>query len=348
MTSPQSVEKQAKSGKLSPVYLFVGDERLLRDRAIDAVRAAAIGSGVAAFNEDKLTAGETTVDRIVSAARTVPMMAPKRFVFVRSLERWDKSKSDGEEESRGRRRLEPARPSRTSTPRRPSTRRASSLVATKLDGRRRLVALARKQGFLVECNPLEPQETVEFVVASCAERGHAIDRETAALVAEMVGPELSPILDAVERLSLFVGSTNPIDDEAVRQCVTRVRTADTWAVVGAVQKRDLAAALATLKEAYDPRDRGLPMLGAIAWSIRQLAKYKCAIDEGAGPGEAARRAAAFSPSRARELATRSSAVRPRELERWITVLAETDLALKGSKRSPDAVLEDMVTRLCRR
>ena len=347
MTSPQAVEKQAKSGTLSPVYLFVGDERLLRDRAIDAIRAAALGSGIAAFNEDKLTAGETTVDRIVSAARTVPMMAPKRFVFVRSLERWDKQKADGDddpEDDGGGTPLDELHEYAKA----PVDSTCLVLVATKLDGRRRLVALARKQGFLVECNPLEPNETVEFVIDSCAERGHEIDRDTAALVAELVGPELSPILDAVERLSLFVGGNNPIDDEAVRQCVTRVRAADTWAVVGAVQKRDVAAALATLKEAYDPRDRGLPMLGAIAWSIRQLAKYKCALDEGAGPGEAARRAAAFSPSRARELATRAKALRPRELERWLTVLAETDLALKGSKRAPDAVLEDMVTRLCRR
>jgi len=348
VTSPQSIEKQAKSGKLLPVYLFVGDERLLRDRAIDAVRAAALGSGVAAFNEDKLTAGETTVDKIVSAARTVPMMAPKRFVYVRSLERWDRAKAGDDEEEQADDGGASPLDELCEYAKAPVDSTCLVLVATKLDGRRRLVALARKQGFLVECNPLEPNETVEFVIEACEERGHAIDRETAALVAEMVGPELSPIVDALERLSLFVGGKNPIDDEAVRQCVTRVRAADTWAVVGAVQKRDLAAALATLKEAYDPRDRGLPMLGAIAWSIRQLAKYKCAIDEGAGPGEAARRAAAFSPSRARELASRASALKPRELERWITVLAETDLALKGSKRAPDAVLEDMVTRLCRR
>src|SRR6185312_7942318 len=53
VTSPRLIEKQAKSGSLLPVYLFVGDERLLRDRAIDAIRAAALGTGIAAFNEDK-------------------------------------------------------------------------------------------------------------------------------------------------------------------------------------------------------------------------------------------------------------------------------------------------------
>jgi len=64
--------------------------------------------------------------------------------------------------------------------------------------------------------------------------------------------------------------------------------------------------------------------------------------------EAARKAAVFSPQRARELADRAKALRPREIDRWLMVLAETDLALKGSKRAPDAVLEDMITRLCRR
>jgi DNA polymerase-3 subunit delta len=349
LTSPQTVEKQATSGKLLPVYLFVGDERWLRDRAIDAVRVAALGSGVAAFNEDKYTAGETTVSRIVSAARTVPMMAPKRFVLVRSVERWDKASKTGDDDAA-------EEDDGASSPldelhdyaKEPVDSTCMVIVATKLDGRRRLVALARKAGFLVECEPLDPRELVELVVEMAGTRGHTLDPETAALIAELVGPELSPVVDAIERLSLFVGVGKAIDEDAVRQCVTRVRAADTWGVVAAVQKRDVAAALATLKEAYDPRDRGLPMLGAIAWSIRQLAKYKCALDDGAGTGEAARRAAAFSPQRARELGDRARSLKPRDLERWLTVLAETDLALKGSKRAPDAVLEDMVTRLCRR
>jgi DNA polymerase-3 subunit delta len=349
VTSPQSVEKSAKNGKLLPIYLFVGDERLLRDRAIEAVRKAALGTGVAAFNEDKFTAGEATVDKIVSAARTVPMMAPKRYVQVRSLERWDKQKA-GEEDAPSDDDEKGATPldELHDYAKAPIDSTVVVLVATKLDGRRRLVALARKTGFLVECNPLDAQELVAWIEEAVDERGKDIDRETAALIGELVGPELSPVMDAIERLSLFVGDAKTIDDDAVRQCVVRTSTSDTWSVVAAIQRRDLASALATLKEAYDPRDRGLPMLGAIAWSIRQLAKYKTALDEGASSGEASRRAAAFSPSRVRELEARSRQLKPRDLERWLTVLAETDLALKGSKRAPDAVLEDMVTRLCRR
>ncbi len=353
MTTPTAIVTQAKGGKLLPVYLFVGEERLLRDRAIDAVRTAALGGGVAAFNEDKFTAGEASIDKVVGAARTVPMMAPRRFVLVRGLERWDTATADEDEIDDG----PPSAKSKDGPAplddlaeyaKAPVDTTCVVLVAHKLDGRKRLVALARKEGFLVSCDPLPDNEIPRFVLEAVRERGHTIDSDAAELIAELVGPELSPVLDAVERLSLFVGPGNNLDDDAVSRCVARVRTADTWAVVAAVQRRDLASALETVREAYDPRDRGLPLFGAIAWSIRQLAKYRSAIDEGARHDEAARKAAAFSPQRARELEARSKALRPRELERWILVLAETDLALKGSKRPPDAVLEDMVSRLCRR
>ena len=125
-----------------------------------------------------------------------------------------------------------------------------------------------------------------------------------------------------------------------------MRTADTWALVAAVGKRDLGAALRLLADVYDPRDRGLPLLGALAWSIRQISKYVVAVASGASQDEAAKRAGVFQPYRARELAQTARAFRPKELERWHLVLAETDVALKRSRRPADAILEDMLARLC--
>ncbi len=167
------------------------------------------------------------------------------------------------------------------------------------------------------------------------------------LLAALVGPDLSSVDDAIERLSLYVGEGAPVGEEAIAACVARVRAADTWALVDAVGARDLGRALRTLADAYDPRERGLPLLGALAWSIRQLARYQAAVESGASGDEAARRAGVFQPYRARELATKARAVRSKEVERWLLVLAETDLALKSSRRNADSILEEMLTRLCR-
>jgi DNA polymerase-3 subunit delta len=169
----------------------------------------------------------------------------------------------------------------------------------------------------------------------------------AELLAALAGPDLSSVDDAIERLSLYVGEGAAIDEAAIGACVARVRTADTWALVDAVGARDLGRALRTLADAYDPRERGLPLLGALAWSIRQLARYQAALEGGASADDAARRAGVYQPYRARELGAKARAVRPREVERWILVLAEADVALKSSRRDADAILEEMLTRLCR-
>lgn len=338
--TPEAAIQQARNGELRPVYIVAGDELFLRDQVVAELRAASLAGGVAAFNEDKFTAGEIDADKVISAARTVPMMAPRRFVLVRGADRWDASSESSDRATPLDRIAEYAAAPVPST--------CLVLTATKLDGRRKLTALAKKQGFLVNCEVLDARALPAWIVARAAVKGNAIDRDVAELLAEIAGPELSHVSDAIERLSLYAGESQPITEHAVSECVARVRLADTWALVAAVGARDLAAALRTLADVYDPRDRGLPLLGALAWSIRQLARFHACIAEGATADEAAKRAGAFQPQRARELAARARAVKKKDVERWMLVLAETDIALKSSRRPADAILEDMLTRLCRR
>jgi DNA polymerase-3 subunit delta len=349
--TPSEAIAQAKRGALLPVYVLVGEERYLRDQVVVEIRAAALGGGIAAFNEDKLQAGEVDPDKVIAAARTVPMMAPKRFVLVRGVERWDSARGGGandDDEGDGE-----AGKGATSPLDKLATYAAAPidstcmvLVAEKIDGRRKLIALAKRQGFLVSCETLDDRSLVAWITDRARLKGHALEHDCAELLAAIAGPELAYVNDALERLSLYVGEGKPIDEEAIADCVARVRTADTWALVDAVGKRDLGAGMRLLADVYDPRDRGLPLLGALAWSIRQLAKYQAATADGASSDEAARKAGVFQPFRARELASKARGFRAKEVERWLLVLAETDVALKSSRRPADAILDDMLTRMC--
>ncbi len=350
--TPNEAIAQARRGALLPIYLLVGEERFLRDQVLLEIRAAALGTGIAAFNEDKLQAGEVDVDKVIAAARTVPMMAPKRFVLVRGVERWDSSRdsggddNDGEASDAGSKGATSPLDKLAAYAAAPIDSTCMVLVAEKIDGRRKLITLAKKQGFLVSCETLDGRSLVAWILDRARSKGHAMEPDVAELLSAIAGPELAYVNDALERLSLYAGQGKPIDEEAVADCVARVRTADTWALVDAVGKRDLGEGMRILADVYDPRDRGLPLLGALAWSIRQLAKYLAASAEGASSDEAARRAGVFQPFRARELAAKARAVRAKEVERWLLVLAETDLALKSSRRPADAILDDMLTRMC--
>jgi DNA polymerase-3 subunit delta len=348
--TPDEALRAIKGGELLPVYVIVGEERLLRDRVVQALRETALGGGLAEFNEDKFTAGESDVDKVLAAVRTVPMMAPRRFCLVRSLDRWDGGGGggDGEEESS-------SAAARSQTPLEKLAEYTGSpidttclvLVAEKLDGRRKLMNLARKNRFLVSCDRLDDRALTQFILGQLQTQGHRIRHDVAELLGEVAGPELGHVADAIERLSLFVGPGNEITEDAVSACVARVRLADTWSLVDAVSARDLGRALRLFVDVYDPRDRGLPFVGALAWSVRQLARVATGIEAGQRPDDAAR-AAGVPPFRAHEVASKAKGFRARELERWLAVLKETDLLLKSSRRPADSILEDMLTRLMRK
>ena len=346
--TPGEASARAERGDLLPVWLLTGEERLLRDQALAAITKAALAGGMADFNLDKFTAGEASVDAILAATRTVPMMAKRRVVVVRGLERWDSGAggdaADAEEDIRAL----PPLDRLAEYAKAPIDSTVMILVAQKLDGRRKIVSLAKKSGFLVDCATVDARQLPGWIRARAESKGHAIAVEVCELIAEIAGPDLSYLDDVLERLSLYVGPGQEIGEDAVSVCVTRVKLADTWKLVDAASTKDLGRVLALFADVYDPRDRGLPLVGAIAWSLRQLLKLDAALREGASIDEAARRAGIYPAFRARDLARKLRGFRPRELERWLVVVQETDIALKSSRRAADAILEEMFTRLCGR
>lgn len=337
MTVDQLLSDLVASGA-PPIVFLVGEEPFLADEAVVALRSAALGGQGTAFDEDRVTAGDTSASRALSAARTLPMLAPKRFVHVRQGERWE---GEGDAAAEGLEAL-------AEYIHDPSPSSCVVVVARKLDMRRKHALAAKKRGCIVSCEPLDGPDLVRWVERRTHAKGHTIAHDVAEHLAALSGPELFVLDDVLERLSLYVGPGKAIDETAVGALVTRVRLSDTWALVDAVGKRDLPRALACLADAYDPKDRGLPLLGALAWSVRQLAKLQAGIASGMSEGDAGKFAGIFQPFRLREALGRVRAMKPGDGERWLRILAETDLALKGSRRPPEAILEEMLLRLIRK
>lgn len=338
MVTPDEAIKEAAS-TLRPVYLVVGEERFLADAVTDTLRQKGTVGGIAGFNEDRFQAGESSIDSVIAAARTLPMMAPRRVILVRGLERWEGKGDDSSTK------LTPL-DALADYCKEPVDSTVLILVASKLHGQRRIVTGAKKGGYLVACDPLHRRDLPRWIEARVKERGHSINRDVAADLAEIVGPELGGVADAIERLSLYVGEGKPITEDAVAVVITPVRPSTTWDLVDALCARRLGEALSLLGRVEGGRDSELPLLGSMAWAVRQLLKFEGAIAEGQSPDDAARRAG-IAPFKV--MATRDTLRKtPRAtLLRWIEAMAEADLALKGSKRQGRAVLEALLVDLCR-
>lgn len=328
---------EARQRALRPVYLVLGEEPLLARAVITALKTATLDGGVPGLNEDQLTAGECQVEAALQAAQTLPMMAKRRWVLVRSVERWE-SGAEGKGKVSPLDRL-------ADYVKAPSASSTLVLVATKLDNRRRLVTAAKADGCVVECDALPPKRLPSWIEREVRERGCTLTPAVADLIADLAGPELGPVADAVERLCLYVGNGGEVTEEAVGECVVRLRLATIWKLVDAFTARDAPGALAALADLYDPSDRGIRLVGTLARSTRQLLRFESALRAGARPAEAAQ-AAGLPPFKADQVARQVKQLSRLELERWLEILRETDRNLKGGSRRPQqAVLEHALLRI---
>src|SRR5438552_10771412 len=93
VASPAAVRQQIASGSPDRVYLLQGEGEIEKS-ALAAEFAELVDEGLRAFNVERIHAGDfTTGDRlldgvgsIVAAARTLPMMVPRRIVAVLQAE----------------------------------------------------------------------------------------------------------------------------------------------------------------------------------------------------------------------------------------------------------------------
>jgi len=339
--SPDEALAEAKAGKLRPIYLVAGEEAHLVDQTVRALRESALSGGIVGLNDDSFHASNANFAEVMAVARTLPMLSSRRWVLVRDMEKWDSAKKD-----KGDTRSSPLDALVEYAEHAPSTT-VLVLVAGKLDKRKRLYVAAKKDGWLVSCETPARNELPGWIVERVQARGNSIGRGTADLLAELLGPELGPVAEAVERLCLYAGSGQTITEEAVSECVVRLRTASVWQLLDAVGRRDIGSALRMFDDVFDPQDRGLPLIGTFSWAMRQLIKFDAARKRGMNSADAAK-AAGAPPFKARDLENQLRGLSAHALPDWLEQVAAADLALKGGSRRPArATLEQMIIDLCR-
>jgi DNA polymerase-3 subunit delta len=142
-----------------------------------------------------------------------------------------------------------------------------------------------------------------------------------------------------------VGEGAPILLEHVEQCVAHVRIESIWSLVDAVSARDAKTALASAASLLGDREPPLRILAMVARQLRAVAKMRDALASGLKPQEGAQKAG-VPPFKARDFANAVRRFDDHKLARAFRLIAEADLALKGSKVPGPRVLERTLLALC--
>lgn len=344
MTPDQAIA-EARAGKLRPLYLVAGEESYLSIQVVNELKKAALAGAVPGLNDDHFDASNQDVGKVLAAARTLPMMAKRRLVVVQHVEEWEPKSSAADDGARGKPASADSFERLLEYAKQPSPTTTLLLVGRGLDKRRKLMVNALKEGWLVSCDPLARAELPAFVTKVATRLGGRLEEGVADLIAELAGPELSPLADAVDRLCLYAGEQS-ISDAMVLENVVRLRITTVWELLQAVGRRDAGAALAALDAVYDPNET-IRLVGLLAWSARQLLRFEAGLQRGLSPAEAAQQAGA-PPFKARELSQQIKNIPRGTFVSWLVTLTDVDRDLKGGSKLPaKAVLERGILELCR-
>lgn len=325
---------RALGGGKAPLYLIHGEEAFLTRRAMDWLRARVLAGAVEDFNLDRFDARESfDAERIVQAARTLPMMAARRLVWVRNAEAAFKQSNDA---------LGPLI-AYAESPDPSSCLVLQAMAAVKKNSK--LYKRIAKHGVVLE-NKSPPERELSSWVKNCAEsRGRAIRPDAAALLVEAIGRDLTALDAAVERLALYVPETTPIELDHVEETVPHTRVRTVWELIDAVADRDVARTLERAHQLLDQGEEPLRLLALIVYQFRQLLIGRAARDQGMPPQEATR-AAGVPPFKARTFIRQLDNYRRAELLAALERLTEADRALKSSKMPSGLIFEAVLLDLC--
>ena len=255
------MRKQVAAGTVAPIYLLLGADEAAKI-ALAGEFLELVETDLRAFNVDRLYGGETSGAQVVDAARTLPMMVPRRVVLLLHAERLLNPKKDSETTVRDLETLE-------AYVKAPVDTCCLVLVCEALDRRRSLTKQLLSKATVVECTgPADAVEAAKWVKERVALDGMTIDARAARLVADRVGPDVSRLRADVERLVLYAAGNKAITEADVKEVVAPATSQDDWGVTNAIGRGSAADALRELALMMDDGAVPYVILGQLAWFVR--------------------------------------------------------------------------------
>jgi len=319
-------------GEPGPLYWIHGRERFLVDRAVAQLKERVLDPRTRDFNYDLLYGKEAGAAKVLAAARTLPMMARRRLVIVRDADGLDAKQ------------LEQLAPYVEA----PSPETCLVFVAEKADTRLKFFGAFRKKGVLLKLDPLGERQLPGFLRDEARARKVRLEAGAAELLADEVGADLGQLVDAVERLELYVRAAggSSIRTEDVEAVVAGSRTRSVFELSDAIGAGDTGRALAVLGSLLGAREPALKVLAMIGRLVRQLLQVRELLDKRASRAELAS-TLGLPPFVVEKLEAQARRASGEALRAMHEAVYRADRTLKSSPIDDERVMERLIFELSR-
>lgn len=315
---------QAPSGS---VFLFSGSDSYSKQRAIEELITAVLGSSARELNCKVFYGAESDAGDILDYLATMPFLSPRRIAVVKDFDRLSK-------ESRSLI-TDYAKKSSNSTCLILDMKEAYSLGDYPTGGH----VSIRHFG-----DPTDAELT-SWIKRFLASKGRKIEDEAITALKEMQGRNLLSISSELEKLMLFAGDRDCIDSSDVEEVVAKSLATSAFDLMDAIECRDIDAAVNIVSGSIQAGKKHYEIVGLLCWHLKRILKAKAMLAGGAS--ETRTGAALKIGSRyRREFFRQVKATDIGRIKSRMAILLEADANIKRAKYDPGLVLEFTVIRLC--
>ena len=258
----ESIRKRLKNGDVASVYLVLGDDEHEKDVLVKEFEAL-VDEDLRPFNVNRFNGGDVSLQVVMEAIQTPPMMSPRRIVVIVHAERIiqpvRESSSVLENIERFSELIKELPPDVTLV-----------LASGQLVQRRRLTKYLLKHTEVIRTGELKDSVAAQrWVHAKVSSVGKRVTVEAARMLSERIGPEINRLRDEVDRLLLFVDDRSDISVNDVETVFVHAVVLDEWALTGAIERGDVSRALSELGLAIEQGAIPEIVLGQLGWVIRK-------------------------------------------------------------------------------
>ena len=296
-----------------PVYLFHGEEAFFIDQLTQYIQEHVLTESEKAFNQTILYGKDTSAETVINAARRYPMMASYQVVVLKEAQNQNDLNNLYHYVEKPQK----------------STILVISHKHKPLDKRTRLYKTIQKKAVEFQSSKIREYKIPEWISQYVAHRNKTIHNETAILITEYLGNDLSKIAHELDKLLLTLPEQeNTINSKHVEKHIGISKDYNPFELNKALAEKDILKANRIIRHfSQNPNEYGFPLIiGSLYYFLSKLLGYHF-LEE-----KKKKKAAAqikVYPNMIYQLERAASKYNYKKVARIITYLREYDLKSKG-------------------
>ena len=326
--SLKELQNILQAGTVPGLILLYGQESFFVEKGMLAVRDAVVTPENRDFNLTQFYGKDFVANDVVEQARTFPVFAERRLVMIKNIH-----------ESRAEQ-LETL----LDYVEDPVPETVLLLTAEKIDARRKIFQLFKKNGVSIEFKKIYENQLPSFVRDLAKSSNLSLTAGALKLFCKRVGTNLAEVQGEMEKLVGYLGERDLADEADVAAIVSDTRIESIFDLTDAMGRGDRSTALILLDRLLAEGQAPLMILAMMTRHFRQMWKISELVSQKVPQSELPRRVGA-SPYFLKGLMQQATRFDHRQYRQVFNRFLETDLALKSSGGEPRMQLEQLLLEI---